>query len=477
MKSEDVQAAAAAVVPISDGIDELVAYDIPKLGSNIDKAKLHSLLQEHLPHYMVPAYIEPIDEFPVLTSGKIDRKALPKPGLTRLGSNKPFVAPEGEMENKISEVWKSVLRLDKISVTNDFFTDLGGHSLLAARVVSKLREHSEFVNLSMVDFYANPTIKKLSLLAVRVENSNETNENSTVEAPKITKFKSNITWKSVSFQSAVLYTFFALPGAMLLGWVYLSQSLARYNIFQYNNVTLSYILVAYVMFLLYFPISLLLPIAAKKLLIGRSTPGRYPLWGSYYLRCWLLTAIQGISPLGVFAGTPIMNWYCRMMGAKIGKNCHIGTGSISCHDLISIGDNTSIGAGSNLLGFTITSDYIEFNTIEIGSDCYVGANSFVSINTVMEDGAMLLEQSQLASGSVVPPGHAASGSPARSSKIDQEQLSSIPGKSGVHKEPGELMFLAGFVFSAFIFLPIVPSTVKTQMLNIFFDDYYQLILF
>jgi non-ribosomal peptide synthetase-like protein len=456
MKSENVQAAAAAVVSISDGINELVAYVIPKLGHDIDKTKLHSLLQEHLPHYMVPAYIEPIDEFPVLTSGKIDRKALPKPGLTRLGSNKPFVAPEGEMENKVSDIWRSVLRLDKISVTNDFFTDLGGHSLLAARVVSKLREHPEFVNLSMVDFYASPTIQKLSLLAVKSEATYEINETSTVELPKTTKIKSNITWKSASFQTLALYAFFALPGAMLLGWVYLSQSLARYNAFQYNIVTY-YALVAFVMSLLYFPISILLPIAAKKLLIGRFIPGRYPLWGSYYLRCWLLTAIQSMTPLGVFAGTPIINWYSRMMGAKIGKNCHIGTGSISCHDLISIGDNTSIGAGSNLPGFTITSDYIEFNTIDIGSDCYVGANSFVSINTAMGDGAMLLEQSQLASGSEVPPGHVASGSPARSSKIEKEQLQSIPGTSGTYREPDGLMHIAGFVFSAFMFLPIVPS--------------------
>ena len=318
-----------------------------------------------------------------------------------------------------------------------------------------MRELPEFTNLSMVDFYANPTLKKLSLLAVKSEDTYENNEKTTVELPKSTKFKSNISWKSVSFQSAALYAFFALPGAMLLGWVYFSQSLARYDNFQ-HNIVLYYVLVGYVMSFLYFPISIFLPIAAKKLLIGRFIPGRYPLWGSYYLRCWLLTAIQGMTPLGVFAGTPIMNWYCRMMGAKIGKNCHIGTGSISCHDLISIGDNTSIGAGSNLLGFTITSDYIEFNTIDIGSDCYVGANSFVSIDTSMGDGAMLLEQSQLASGSAVPPGHVASGSPARSSEINKETLLSIPGTSGAHREPGGLMYLAGFVFSAFMFLPMVP---------------------
>ena len=177
----------------------------------------------------------------------------------------------------------------------------------------------------------------------------------------------------------------------------------------------------------------------------------------FYLRWWLSNAFQRIVPVGVFAGSPIMVWYCRMMGAKIGKNCHLGTGSISCHDLINIGDNTSIGSGSNLPGFAVTSDHIEFNTINIGSDCYVGANSFLGINTAMGNGSMLLEQSHLASGSTIPPGYIASGSPARSSKIDKETLASIPGKSGIRREPEGLMYLAGFLISGMLFLPIVPT--------------------
>jgi len=98
MEFGEVQAAAVAVVAIHDGIEELVAYVIPKLGHNIDIVRLHYLLQHYLPPYMVPACIEQIAEFPVLPSGKIDRKALPKTSLTRMGSNKPFIAPVGDLE-------------------------------------------------------------------------------------------------------------------------------------------------------------------------------------------------------------------------------------------------------------------------------------------------------------------------------------------------------------------------------------------
>ena len=178
MKSDDVQAAVVAVSAMPNGVEELVAYVIPKVGHNIDRTQLHDLLQEYLPHYMVPAYIEEINEFPVLTSGKIDRKSLPKPGLTRLGSNKPFVVPEGEMENKVSEIWKDVLRLDKISATDNFFLDLGGYSLLAAKTISALRKNPDMSFLNLVDLYQNPTVKQLAQKVA----SRKSNRSNTVKA-------------------------------------------------------------------------------------------------------------------------------------------------------------------------------------------------------------------------------------------------------------------------------------------------------
>ncbi len=357
------------------------------------------------------------------------------------------------------EIWRNVLRLPQISATDNFFLDLGGHSLLAANVVSKLRGHPEFINLSMADFYANPTVQKLSLLAARAESINEPSK---VELPKDATFVSNISLKTITIQSLGLYVFFGLPGLMLTGWYYLSKNMTKVDIFQNNaflynlRIDSIYILIGLFLSILYIPTSILIAVTAKWLLIGRYTPGQHPLWGNFYLRWWLANAVQSLVPVGVFAGSPIRIWYCRLMGAKIGKNCYIGTGSISCCDLIHIGDDTSIGNGSQLMGYSVTSDSIEFNTIDIGRDCYVGANSFLSINTVMGDGSMLLEQSMLASGSVIPPKHVASGSPARTSKIDQP-LFDVPGISANEPEPGGFKFITGFLISGLIFLPLVPA--------------------
>ena len=393
---------------------------------------------------MVPAYIELIASLPVLPSGKIDRKALPKPGLTRLGPNKPFIAPTGEIENLVSEVWRNVLRLPQISSTDDFFRDLGGHSLFAAFAVSKLREHPAFAHLSMAGFYANPTVQKLARLAANTAGpSGISNTGGTEKAT----LKSHISWtkKLIATQSLALYAMFGLPGLMLILWLYLSQRLAvgtgplRYFL-------VDEVLVGLLLYLLYTPASVLVAVAAKRLLIGRFKSGQHPLWGDIYLRWWLVNLAQRFVPLFLFAGTPLMVWYCRLMGAKIGKDCYIGTSLVSCHDLISLGDGTSVGSGAYLLGYSVEHGRIEFGKIDIGRDCYVGANSVLGINTVMGDGSMLLDQSQLAPGSMLSPGYVANGSPATARPIDQALPFAVPEKSANRHSMGTGL-TAGFLVS------------------------------
>ena len=49
-----------------------------------------------------------------------------------------FVEPRTEIEELIAQVWREILKLDKIGIYDNFF-ELGGHSLLATRVVARLR--------------------------------------------------------------------------------------------------------------------------------------------------------------------------------------------------------------------------------------------------------------------------------------------------------------------------------------------------
>ena len=50
-----------------------------------------------------------------------------------------FVAPRNETEEKLSEIWKQLMHIERIGVYDNFF-ELGAHSLLATRAISLIRK-------------------------------------------------------------------------------------------------------------------------------------------------------------------------------------------------------------------------------------------------------------------------------------------------------------------------------------------------
>lgn len=144
----------------NDGEDYLVAY-FTSTGS-VDPAELRSWLDQHLPSYMIPAFFMPLAQFPLTSNGKVDRKALPVPDKATSSALIEYIPPKTETEVKITEIWKSVLNMDKVSATANFF-EIGGHSLKASRVMSRI--HEEFsVAIGIKALFTHPTIQALSAL-------------------------------------------------------------------------------------------------------------------------------------------------------------------------------------------------------------------------------------------------------------------------------------------------------------------------
>ncbi len=137
----------------------LVAYMVPEKDPLSDD-DLRESLREHLPDFMVPSLFVELDRFPQTPNGKIDRKALPAPDQVRTRVTTEYKAPENELEEQITEVWKEVLYLETVG-TNDNFFDLGGHSLLVVQAHRKLREVCEHT-ISLTDLYRFPTIAGLA---------------------------------------------------------------------------------------------------------------------------------------------------------------------------------------------------------------------------------------------------------------------------------------------------------------------------
>jgi non-ribosomal peptide synthetase-like protein len=125
-----------------------------------------------------------------------------------------------------------------------------------------------------------------------------------------------------------------------------------------------------------------------------------------------------MSGAGALAGTPLASLYYRLMGAKVGRNCLLDTMLCGSFDLVSIGEGTSIGAETQLLGYRIEDGELVLGRIEIGSRCFVGIHSALELNSRMRDGARLDDLSLLPEGETMKPGESRRGSPAQPARID-----------------------------------------------------------
>lgn len=161
----------------NEGDKELAAYIIPKnraslnaSGYSIDIGKLLLFLKSKLADYMIPLYFVEMEQFPVTTNDKIDRKNLPIPEKKYVGVRKTIVPPTSDTEKAICNIWKEILNLNKISIDDNFF-ELGGHSLMAFRLINKIND-TLAVQFPLNEFFNNPTIEKISKLAEKLTKEN-----------------------------------------------------------------------------------------------------------------------------------------------------------------------------------------------------------------------------------------------------------------------------------------------------------------
>ena len=141
------------------GQKRLVAYLIAS-GENNDTLSIKTHLEQHLPDYMLPSAYVWLKDFPKTTSGKVDRKALPKPDIQRPELSVLYKAPLTITEKNMEEVWSESLLINRIGILDNFF-DLGGNSLLALKTVSALKIRFNYV-IPVTKLYQYPSISELA---------------------------------------------------------------------------------------------------------------------------------------------------------------------------------------------------------------------------------------------------------------------------------------------------------------------------
>ena len=133
----------AAVIDRDDPgeVKYLAAYVVTR--QDLTLKDLRNYLSEKLPDYMIPSVFFKVDNMPLTTSGKLDRRTLS--GIGTIGASikgeARYQAPRNELEHQLSLTWGEIFNQDRIGIDDHFF-EIGGDSLKANLLLVKIKINS-----------------------------------------------------------------------------------------------------------------------------------------------------------------------------------------------------------------------------------------------------------------------------------------------------------------------------------------------
>jgi amino acid adenylation domain-containing protein len=141
----------AAVIVKSN---QLIAYF--EASQPIKDVQIQEHLTKYVPDYMIPKYYQQLDKLPLSDHGKLDRRALPEIELDQ----SEYVPPQNAVERNLQNAFQEILRIEQISIQDDFFY-LGGDSIKAIQLVNYITRHYNY-NLKVLDIFTRKNIANLA---------------------------------------------------------------------------------------------------------------------------------------------------------------------------------------------------------------------------------------------------------------------------------------------------------------------------
>ncbi len=159
---DGVETCVVAVSANASGEKSLYAfYTVKNVETNTQA--IRDELKKKLPGYMVPEMIIKVDEIPLTSNGKVDKKRLIATAKEKqiLSGNK-IVNPTNETEEFVLDLWKKILKVEAMGIDDDFF-DLGGHSLKAVQLMAEMKKRKE-INIPLASLIQNSTVRTFASL-------------------------------------------------------------------------------------------------------------------------------------------------------------------------------------------------------------------------------------------------------------------------------------------------------------------------
>ena len=386
---DGVYNSAVAVQELPSGDKVLVGYVSPNEGTELDVPHMRERLAELMPAALVPR-LHVMDELPIRTSGKVDKKALPWP----LPASVDAVGLS-ETETWVAEQWVEVLGLDVPGRDADFF-ELGGSSLAAAALITRLRERVP--TIAVRDLYDHPRLETLASLIDELTLSNRTAKREREVEP--------VGAGTRVAQTLALIPVMTLKAATAVTWVAIAA-----NLLGLTELSWSWLAAAFVVLCTPFG---RIPIGAlgARLIRGRVKPGVYTRGGAQHVRLWAAERWLVASGALNISSANAAKVTARMLGAKIGKGVDMHAFA-PVTGLLSIGEGSAIEPEVDLSGVWLDGDEFHVGEVRIGAEARVGARSTLMPGTEIRDGAHVEAGSTVTGRKPVKKRSRWAGSPAR----------------------------------------------------------------
>nr|AID65224.1 nonribosomal peptide synthetase [Cystobacter fuscus] len=161
---------AAVVVREVEGGKELVGYVVAR--QEVRGEELRAWLGRGLTAAMVPARLRVVEELPLTSNGKVDKRALlEREAHEQQREDTARPQREGtEAERVLAKVWSEVLGRGQVGWEDNYF-ELGGDSIKAIRMAARLRQEGWKVEVRQV--FMHPTLEQLAGQLKRQEEGNK----------------------------------------------------------------------------------------------------------------------------------------------------------------------------------------------------------------------------------------------------------------------------------------------------------------
>lgn len=386
-----VSAAAAAVQRTAAGNPVLVGYLV---ATDFDRAEATARLREELPAALVPL-LALVDDLPVRTSGKIDRRALPWPlegEPVEAGTLEPPLA-------LLAARWQAVLGIAVTDAAANFF-DLGGGSLAAAQLVAAIREDDP--EFTVAEVYAHPRLGAMAdALAARTARTPPASFHHVTPTPRRMQVLQTILGGPLYILNGVRWLVYLLAASAILHAVGAFPFLPE--------IPIGWLIAALLVFATPFGRMAITVLFARMLLAG-VRPGDYPRGGNVHLRLWLAEQAAHLVGAVSLAGAPWIRFYARALGARIDREVELHT-LPPITGMLTVGFGASVEPEVDLSGYWIDGDIVRIGEIRIGAHSTVGARS------TLLPGTRIGKHAEIAPGSSVfgrvPAGQLWAGSPAQ----------------------------------------------------------------